>query len=265
MVVLSACALLAGCASLSPDGSPPDSAEMEAAIRSSAWAAQSRIALADDKAAWNHKTFGDRRPTRYRTERHVGRQAVHADSLAGNSSLRLELSTQPGAKADRLRFSWFVPSLIDEADLMDREVDDAVARVILLFDGERSQAFTPRDHVISELARLVTGESLPYATLIYVWDNRYPVGSVIANPHTTRIRQLVVETGPDRLGQWVDFERDVQADFRQVFGEAAGPLLSIGIMTDSNNTGGAAQAWFGPLTLTSTPGSIQAGASAPAQ
>ncbi|HMN93849.1 MAG TPA: DUF3047 domain-containing protein [Hydrogenophaga sp.] len=255
---MSACALLAGCASLWPDGFTPDSADMEAAIQSSAWAAQSQIALADENAAWRHKTFGDRRPTRYRPERHAGRPAVHADSLAGNSSLRLEMSTHPGAQAGQLRFSWFVPALIDEADLMDREVDDAVARVILLFDGDRLQAFTPRDHVISELARLVTGEPLPYATLIYVWDNRYPVGSVIANPHTNRIRQLVVESGPDRLGQWIDVERDVQADYRQVFGETAGPLLSIGIMTDSNNTGAAAQAWFGPLSLTSARGSLKA-------
>jgi hypothetical protein len=265
MALLGASTLLAGCASLWRDSSVPDSAEMEAAIQSSAWAARSQIALADENAGWRHKTFGDRRPTRYRPERHAGRPAVHADSLAGNSSLRLELSPQSGAQVDQLRFSWFVPALIDEADLMDREVDDAVVRVILLFEGDRSKAFSARDHLLSELARLVTGEPLPYATLIYVWDNRYPVGAVIANPDTARIRHLVVESGPDRLGQWVDFERDVQADYRQVFGEAAGPLVSIGIMTDSNNTGAAAQAWFGPLTLTSAPGSPKADVGALAQ
>ena len=165
-------------------------------------------------------------------------------------------------RPDVLRFSWFVPALIEQADLKNRDVDDAVARIILTFDGAREQAFSSRDHMLSELARLVTGEPLPYATLMYVWDNRYPIGTIIPNPHTTRIRQLVVESGPGRLGQWVDIERDVQADFRRVFGESPGALLSIGIMTDSNNTGTETEAWFGPVSLTRLPGPLADGVSA---
>ncbi|MCU0957582.1 MAG: DUF3047 domain-containing protein, partial [Hydrogenophaga sp.] len=106
------------------------------------------------------------------------------------------------------------------------------------------------------------GEPLPYATLIYVWDNRYPVGTVIPNPHTSRIRHLVIESGPERLGRWVDIERDVEADYRQVFGESPGALLSIGVMTDSNNTGASAQAWFGPVSLSAEDRPQQGGPSA---
>ena len=38
--------------------------------------------------------------------------------------------------------------------------DDAVARVILTFDGDRS-LWSRRDHMLSELAQIVTGEPLP--------------------------------------------------------------------------------------------------------
>ena len=93
-----------------------------------------------------------------------------------------------------------------------------------------------------------------YATLVYVWDNRYPVGTVIPNPHSNRIRQLVVESGPERLGRWVDVERDVQADYRQVFGEAPGALHSVGVMSDTNNTGATVDAWFGPVVFTAGSG-----------
>lgn len=56
---------------------------------------------------------------------------------------------------------------------------------------------------------------MPYATLIYVWSNQHPVGSVIPSARTSRIRKLVVESGPVRLGRWLDYRRDVRADFEQ--------------------------------------------------
>lgn len=240
-------ALLTACAAWEPDA-PPAGPGVQA-IETSAWARQTRISFAVKGKSWQHKTFGDRKPTAYQPAFQEGRPAIHALSAAGNSSLRQEVEPPPGAVADRLRFSWLVPSLNDAADLRDSDIDDAVVRVMLGFDGDRAARFSARDHMISELAQLVTGEALPYATLIYVWDNRYPVGTVIPNPHTDRIRHLVIESGPERLGRWVDEERDVQADFRHAFGETAGALRSVGVMSDTNNTGASVEAWFGPLQL----------------
>lgn len=241
--------LLAGCAS----GPPAVEAQTPVAVHTSAWAEQSRIEADAAGAHWVHQTFGDRRPTQYQAVQRQGRWAVHAHSVGGNSSLRRAVTLPPGQTAGELRFSWWVPRLNDAADLRDSDIDDAVARVVLSFDGDRAGRFSVRDHMLSELAQLVTGEPLPYATLVYVWDNRYPVGTVIANPHTTRIRQLVVQSGPSQLDRWVDVERDVQADFRHAFGEAPGPLLSVGLLSDANNTGATVEAWYGPVTLTSVP------------
>lgn len=236
---------LAGCAG-TPSDVPVDAPASRGDLNASAWARQSVVGPA---SVWRHKTFGDRRPTDYRPVVQAGLAAIQARSVAGNSTLRTEVAAPSGQTAGRLRFSWFVERLNDDADLRDRDIDDAVARVILTFDGDHNARFAPRDHLLSELARLITGEPLPYATLMYVWDNRYPVGTVIANPHSERIRQLVVESGPARLGQWVNMERDVQADFRSVFGEAPGPLLSVGVMTDANNTGATVESWYGPVQL----------------
>ena len=230
-------------------------AEAEAAIRASAWASQSQVPYLRTTLGWSHKSFGDRKTTLYRPSLMAGRDALHAHSAAGSSTIREMISPNEGSRADRLSFSWFVPALIEEADLKDRDIDDAVARVILTFEGERAKHFSSRDHILSELAQLITGEPLPFATLMYVWDNRYPVGTVVPNPHTDRIRQLVIESGPARLGQWVDFDRDVQADFVHAFGEPPGALHSLGIMTDSNNTGTTVNAWYGPVTLGFTAGS----------
>jgi hypothetical protein len=52
-----------------------------------------------------------------------------------------------------------------------------------------------------------------------------------------------------RLGQWIPYERDVQADFKQAFGEPAGALLGVALMTDSDNTRSDTHAWYGPVRL----------------
>lgn len=254
-------ALLCGCAA--PPGTDPEQDTEVAdaqplAIAGSDWAQHNRIdGLASPPGPWTHLRYGKRPPTHYTPTAHQGRPALLAQAQASNSTLRLKLDPAARQAPGHLSFSWFVPALNARADLQDDDADDAVVRVVLSFDGDRSR-LSARDHVLSELAALLTGEPLPFATLMYVWDQRYPVGSVIANPHTRRIRQLVIDAGPDRLNQWVDHERDIAADFRTAFGEAPGPLIGVGVMSDSNNTGASVSAWFGPLTLTRAPGSAQA-------
>ena len=106
-----------------------------------------------------------------------------------------------------------------------------------------------KNAMLSELTHALTGQPMPYATLMYVWCNQRPVGSVIQNPRTDRIRKVVVESGAGRLNQWINYERDIRADYEKAFGEPPGALIGIGIMTDSDNTRSQAQAWYGPIAL----------------
>ncbi|RYF30590.1 MAG: DUF3047 domain-containing protein, partial [Comamonadaceae bacterium] len=82
-----------------------------------------------------------------------------------------------------------------------------------------------------------------------VWCNTRAAGTVIRSPRTDRIRKMVVESGPNKLNQWLDYERDVRADFERAFGEAPGALVGIAIMTDSDNTRSTARAWYGPIRM----------------
>lgn len=231
-----------GCAS-----APPTADESDRLARS-AWARATELEGLAPAGPWTHRRYGNRHPTLYRATEREGRPALHALSESGNSTLRLPVQPQTLPGGARLGFSWWVPALLPHADLKSAEADDAVARVILTFDGDRS-LWSRRDHMLSELAQIVTGEPLPDATLMYVWDDRYPVGSVIDNPHTRRIRKMVVQSGTQGLGRWMDHERDVVADHQRAFGTAPGALTGLGLMTDSNNTRVTAQAWYGPLRL----------------
>lgn len=241
--------LAAGCASLSEPVEEPGPLQAdEPSLAGSAWALASQFSVATARGNWVHRRFGSQPVTRYLAAHHEGRPAVHAVSRAGNSALRQMLQPVDLPAGTQLRFSWWLAALNERADLRDSEIDDAVVRMILSFDGDRSK-FSARDHLLSELAHALTGEPLPDATLMYVWDHRYPVGTVIDNPHTRRIRQLVVQSGPEDLRRWVDHERDVRADFASAFGEPMPRLKGVAVMSDSNNTGASVEAWFGPVRL----------------
>ncbi len=164
------------------------------------------------------------------------------------SMLRKTLKVEPD-QLGGLRFSWRTNALVVGADMADRYAEDAVVRVILTFDGDRDR-FSAKNRMLSDLSHTLTGEELPYATLMYVWCSQREREEIIINPRTDRIRKLVVETGEANLGRWLDYERDVRRDFIRVFGEEPGGLTGIAIMTDTDNTKGQATAWYGPAMLT---------------
>jgi hypothetical protein len=232
---------LAGCAAMRVDGEVSNTAWARASLLSST------VNAAPD-SAWTHQQLPGKTPVLFSGVRLDGRDALAATAVSAASVMRHRVRIEP-AELDHLRFSWKVPQLIADADLARRDADDSPVRMILVFEGDRSR-FTPRDAMLSELMRAVSGEELPYATLMYVWCNKRATGSVVLNPRTDRIRKIVLESGPGRLNQWLDYERDIRADFERAFGEAPGALVGVALMTDSDNTRSTATAWYGPVRLT---------------
>lgn len=211
----------------------------------SPWAQASVSDTVPPSGVWKHQEFPGKRANRYRYARVDGRDAVLVSAASSISMLRKQVHI-PAAELSRVRFSWKLPRLIDDADLSDRDRADAPVRIVLAFEGDRSK-FSQRDAMLSELAHALTGEPMPYATLMYVWDTQAAPGTVLTSKRTSRIRKLVMESGARNLNQWLDYERDVRADFEKAFGEAPGALVSIGIMTDTDNTESSTTAWYGPV------------------
>jgi len=205
------------------------------------------------QAGWQMLALPGKTPTVYQLDAQApagaGRKliALRAEAQSAASMLRATVRVEPEALG-QLHFSWLVPELIPNADMAHRDTDDSPVRLILAFEGDRSK-FSAKDAMLNELARLVTGEEMPYATLIYAWCNLRPVGSVIPSARTDRVRALIVESGAGGLQQWQSYERDIRADYVHAFGEAPGPLVAIGLMTDTDNTRTNTVAWYGPIAL----------------
>ena len=196
---------------------------------------------------WQAFNFPGKTPTDYTPETKGGRSAMRADAVSSASMFRRTVRIAP-QDVGRVKFSWQVAELMAAADLTVRDKSDSPVRLVLAFEGDRSR-FSAKDAMLSELSHALTGEPMPYATLMYVWSNTRPVGTVLKSARTDRIRKLVVESGRNNLNAWLDYERDIAADFEQAFGERPGALVGIGVMTDSDNTRTTAQAWYGAVTL----------------
>jgi hypothetical protein len=60
---------------------------------------------------------------------------------------------------------------------------------------------------------------------------------------------IVVESGARRVGEWVEVERDILADYRRAFNEDPPPVSGVAVMTDTDQTGASATAWFGDIVF----------------
>jgi hypothetical protein len=198
-------------------------------------------------ALWRPFEFPFKRATRYAPVSLDGRRVIQADADNAVSLYRREVRVEP-AELGRLSFSWMVPEPIPGADLTRQDAEDAPVRVVLGFDGDTGK-LAGKDRLLFDLIEGIVGEPPPYATLMYVWDNRAAVGSVIVAARTGRIRKIVVDSGPTKASVWRFHERDIARDFKEAFGEEPGALISIGLMTDSDNTRTKVRSYYGEVRL----------------
>jgi hypothetical protein len=143
-----------------------------------------------------------------------------------------------------------VASTIAGADLSQAELADSPVRVGFAFDGDVSR-LSMRNRMQFQLVEAPTGEAPPFAMLMYVWDNHAEVGSVLPSTRNNRMQKIVLERGETHLRQWREYRRNLFSDFVRAFGEPPGHLIGMALMTDTDNTGGATEAWYGDVVLKS--------------
>ena len=195
------------------------------------WAGDACVDIAHfsrgDLNGWQHKSFVGE--THYTLENSHGQLALRADSNAAASGRYREVSVDLN-KTPILNWTWKIKDLLTGNNERTRAGDDYPARVYVIFSGGirfwRTRAIN------------------------YVWSNHQPVGSRWSNAFTDQAHMIAIESGPERIGQWISERRDVRADYRQAFGEEPGRVDAVAIMTDTDNTGATATAWYGDIWFT---------------
>ena len=238
-------ALLHGCASL-PDEAPE---EVPLPYVRNFSANAPGDGVPEGWQPWGLSRF--KKATEYKLVAYGGKTVVKASASASASGLVHPLSLDP-AEYPLLQWRWKVDALIAKADNTRKHAEDAPVRLVVSFDGDLDK-LDFGDRLFFDQIKAFTGQELPYATLMYIWENRVPKGTVIPNLHTSRIKMVVAQSGRDRVGTWSEETRNVYEDYRRAFGERPGRITAIGIMTDTDNTGENTHAYYGDIAFKRIP------------
>ncbi|MFN0160989.1 MAG: DUF3047 domain-containing protein [Burkholderiales bacterium] len=206
---------------------------------------------------WKPLTFRKvERQTRYTLVSEGGVTVLKAESAGSASGLMRRFDERVVELKDFpiLRWRWKIGALVKGADINSREGDDYPARVYVMFRYDPNRpGIGAGMRMQYGLAKSLYGEYPPHAGLNYVWDGRAPAGTMLPNAYTARAMMFVVESGAARVGEWVSVERDVYADYRRAFREEPPPVAGIAVMTDTDQTGESAVAWYGDIELRARP------------
>jgi hypothetical protein len=187
--------------------------------------------------------------TRYRVVNTGAGRVIEIDAQASYGNLVHEWPA--GIVARQLSWRWRIERDNPQTDLRRKAGDDHVVAVCALFDlSPSSIPFWERQML--RLARMLSGEPLPAATLCYTWDLRQSAGAVLDSPYTRRVRWIVLRGEGDPPGSWQHEQRDLHADFLRAFGDesrAVPPLTAVLVAGDADNTQGSSLALLGDLKL----------------
>lgn len=178
-----------------------------------------------DLTGWSKKIF--RGETEYTIVQAGDRKALRAISRNAASGLVKKLDSDP-ARYSILRWSWRIEHTLKREDATKKTGDDFVARVYVVF---------PRTLFWKTRA------------INYVWSANLPKGTVIPNAYTANAVMVAVESGDGKAGQWITEERNIFEDYKRFFGEEPPQLGAVALMSDTDNTGDEAVAYFGDISL----------------
>jgi Protein of unknown function (DUF3047) len=251
------CVLAAGCASVPDDSLVWSEAVVRALERERGEVVEvarfSRLRPGTPVAPWEPWLIvRGNPPTKYRATEVDGVVALEAEGVEGGSGMTRTIRIDPQAQPV-LEWRWRVP--LPEAGRPPLTVTSRaspMARLSLAFHGDPDK-LDFEDRVKLRMAKALTINGLPYASLLYVWMVNQPVDTVLHSPHTDRVRMIVAESGVERAGQWITLRRNVVEDFRRAFGEEPGDIVAVGLMTDPGDDGSPRRTLYGDITFRSAP------------
>ena len=171
---------------------------------------------------------------------------VKAVSEASASGMTKAVAIDP-REYPIVRWRWKVENLLQKGNVHRKDGDDYPARLYITFAYEPAKVSFGRK-LKYQAGRALFGD-IPIGALNYIWDGKSPVGTVVDNAFTDFAKMIVVESGPQRIGTWVEEERNVYEDYRAAFGEEPPEISGVAIMSDTDNTKERAVAYYGDIVF----------------
>jgi len=174
---------------------------------------------------WEQKSFTGE--TRYQLQTVDGVVVLRADSHAAGSGLFKE-QTVDLEKTPFLNWSWRIGNRLTGLNEQSKAGDDYAVRVYAIVKGGLTFWQTK--------------------TINYVWSGNSAKASVWANAFAgNQVMMLALRDSEAPLNVWHTEKRNVRADLQKLFGEDFRRIDAVALMTDTDNSGGQASAFYGDI------------------
>lgn len=196
--------------------------------------------------SWEPLSFQDiDNRTQYRLVRADSTVVMQATSDGGASGLVTRQRINP-MDYPVVEWRWKVNRVLDQGDATKRSGDDYPARLYITFDYD---GLGLGGRLRLQALKLLGYDDIPTRALNYIWASTVERGRILPNPYTDWVMMVPVQSGSARVGQWVRERRNIVADYRAAFGEDPPPINGVAIMTDTDNTGESATAYYGDIVF----------------
>ncbi len=183
----------------------------------------------DILSQWDRHSFqGD---TRYQRVEVDGQAALHAvcnDATASGLFYREEIDLR---ETPVMEWRWRVDDTFRDIDETTRAGDDYPARIYVV---EEHRVLRWRTRAVN-----------------YVWSSMQAAGNHWENAYASQARMIAIR-GPEDTGEgWRTERRNVREDFQRFHGRSPERINAVAIMTDCDDTGQTAEAWYGEIRFLS--------------
>jgi hypothetical protein len=200
-------------------------------------------------ADWEPMKLGRTAPSSYTLVREGEQVVIRAEARDAASGLvrRVNLDAK---QYPVLEWRWKAENVIEKGAVDRKSGDDYAARIYVTF------AYDPSDLSLGErmkyeAAKAISGGDVPLRALSYIWANHPGETDIVANPYTDWVMMVPVESGAANVGAWRTERRNLYDDYRRAFGEEPPAISGIAVMTDTDDTGATATAYYGDIVLKS--------------
>ena len=124
-----------------------------------------------------------------------------------------------------LNFRWKVIELPRNGDFRKMETDDQAAQIYVAFGTFK-------------LTAKIVG---------YLWENKPPKLTTGVSPAWSKTRLIVLESGSEKIGEWVCEKRNIYNDYKDLFEKEPPDAKLISLYINSQHTKSRAESYFGEI------------------
>jgi hypothetical protein len=126
-----------------------------------------------------------------------------------------------------INFRWKAIELPKGGDFREKKTDDQAGQLYVVFGTFK-------------LTAKIVG---------YLWENKTPKLTTGVSPAWGKTRLIVLQSGPENIGKWMQEKRNVYDDYQALFGKEPPKTSLISIFINSQHTKSRAECYYGEISF----------------